>query len=102
MGGAVVDDLVQRDGREIGELHFDDRAHALDGGPEGHACHGVLGDRAVEHAAGMFGEQAFGGFESAAEVPDVLAVEEDALVLAEGVVKGRGDGVDVGGLGHVR
>ena len=51
MRGRLVDDLVEGDRREVGELHFDDRPHALDGGAHGAADHGVFADRAVEHAA---------------------------------------------------
>ena len=40
--------------REIGELHLDDRPHALDRRADGRADDGVLADRRIEHAAGKF------------------------------------------------
>ena len=93
-----VDDLIERTGREVGELKLDDRALAHPGRPDRRADESLLGDRRVHHAVG--GEllpQPFGDAERAAEVADVLAEEEDALVLAHRVAKRRRDRAEVGG-----
>ena len=46
--GGLVEDLVQPGRRKIGELHFDDRPHSLDGRANGGADDGVLADRRVK------------------------------------------------------
>lgn len=93
VGAGIVDDLVEGDRREIGELHFDDGVHAFDGGADGHADHGVFGDGGIEDAAGELGGEVFGGFEGAAEGGDVLAIDEDAVVLGQGFGLGFADGL---------
>ena len=96
MRGRLVDDLVESQRGEIRELHFHDRAHALDGRAHRHADHGILGDRCVEHAVGKLHGESLRRLEGTAESRDVLAVEEDPVVLAQELFLGLTDGVDVG------
>ena len=80
----VVQDLVERDAGEIGELHLDDRPHSFHRRADRRADHGVFADRRVQDASGKLFRQTFRGFERAAEFSaDVLSVNEDALVLAQ-------------------
>ena len=67
MRAGIVEDLVERDAGEIGELHFDNRPHALHRRADGRAHHRVLADRRVQDAPGKFFRQTFRRFERAAE-----------------------------------
>ena len=95
-GGRLIDDLVEGDGGKIGELHLDDGPHALDGRADRHADHGVFGDRRIKDAPGKFVREIFGGFECAAERADILSIDENARVIAQGVRLGFANGFDVG------
>ena len=77
----VVDDLVQREQREVDRHQLDDRAQAGHGRADAHADDRVLGDRRVAHALlAELLEQAVGDLERAVEDPDVLAHEDHVLV----------------------
>ena len=96
LGAGVVENLVERDAGEIGELHFDDRPHPFHGRADRRADHRVFADRRVQDAAGKFFRQTFRGFERAAEFPaDVLPVNENALVFAQEVRLRLADGFEV-------
>ncbi len=95
VGGGLIDDLVEADAGEVGELHFDDGAHAADGSADGHADHGVFADGAVEDAAGEVAREVLGGFEGAAEGGDVLAVDEHGRVVAQGLGLSFADGFQI-------
>jgi hypothetical protein len=75
--GRLIDDLIEADRGEVGELHLNDRTRTLDGGADGHADHGILADRGVKHAAGELFAEILGGLEGSAEGADVLPVKED-------------------------
>ena len=80
----VIQDLVERDAGKIGELHFDDRPHSFQRCADRGADHRIFADRRVQDATGKFLRQTFRGFECAAEFSaDILAVNENALVLAQ-------------------
>ena len=80
------DDRVERARDEVGELELDDRPLAHPGCADRRADEAFLRDRRVHDALlAELLEQALRDAEGAAEVPDVLAEQEDALVLAERV-----------------
>ena len=84
------DDHVERARDEVGELELDDRALAHPGRAEGGADESLLGDRRVDDAlVAELLEEPLRDAERAAEVADVLAEQEDALVLGEGIVRAR-------------
>ena len=95
-GGGLIDDLVEPDGREVGELHFDDRARAFDGGTDGQADNGVLAQRRVHDTTGKFGGQILRCFERAAECANVLPVDENARVIGQRFFLRGADGFEVG------
>ncbi len=77
----MVDDLVQRQQREVDGHQLDDRPQATHRGADPGADDRVLGDRRVAHPAlAELVQQAVGDLEGAAEDTDVLAHHEDALV----------------------
>ena len=88
----VVDDLVEREQREVDRHELDHGAQPGHGGTDAHADDGVLGDRGVAHALlAELLEQPRGDLEGAVEDADVLAHEHDVLVaqhlLAQGLVE---------------
>ncbi len=77
----VVDDLVERQQREVDRHQLHHRAQARHRRADAHADDRVLGDRRVAHAAlAELLEQAVGDLEGAAEDADVLAHQHHALV----------------------
>ncbi len=73
--------LIHRQRQQIGELNFDDRAHAVDRGANRQANQRGFGDRCVEDA--LFAElldQAAGDTVSAAKQRDILAHDKHALI----------------------
>ena len=79
-------------GDEVGELQLDDGTLAHPGGADRRADEPLLGDRGVDHAlVAELVERPGGDAERAAERADVLAEQEDAVVLAHGVLE-RGAG----------
>lgn len=93
--GADGDDRVERAADEVRELQLDDRPLALPRGAERCADEALLGDRGVDDALGTeLLPQPLRDAERAAEVADVLAEQEDALVLGERVAQRRVDGVE--------
>src|SRR5258706_4852016 len=81
--GGLIYDLVEPRGRKIGELHFNNRAHARDGGACRQPNHRILTDGRINHPAGEFLSQIFGGLECAAKLADVLPVNEHPGILGE-------------------
>src|SRR5258707_13469098 len=69
--GGLVYNLVQPSRRKIGELHFNNRAHALDGCAYSQPNHRILTDGRINHPAGEFLSQILGGLECAAKLADV-------------------------------
>ena len=77
-------------GDEVGELELDDRPLAHPGGADRGADEPLLGDRRVDHPLlAELLEQPRGDAEGAAERADVLAEQEDAVVLAHRVAAAR-------------
>ena len=96
--GRVVDDLVERDQREVDGHHLDDRAQAEHGRADGGADDDLLCDRSVDHTVGAeLVEQAVGHPIGATELPDVLADEKDILVALHLLGKrlAQGDAVEL-------
>ena len=84
MRAGVVQDLVQGDTGKIGKLHFDNRSHSLDRGPDRGSNHRVFADWRVQYASGKFFSKTFCCFESAAKSPaDVLSIDKHAFVVTE-------------------
>ena len=74
-------DLVRRRVEVVGELHLDHRPQPVGGHADRRADDAAFGDRRVEHARlAVLGLQPFGAAEHAAEVADVLAVDDDVVV----------------------
>ena len=89
----------QRD--EVGELQLDDGPLAHPRGADRGADEALLGDRGVDHACDAeLVLQPGGGAERATEVADVLAEEEDPLVVAQRVGQRRADSVQIRDLPH--
>src|SRR5437588_8542472 len=94
-GGRLVDDLVETDGGEIGELHLDDRPHSLDGSANREAHHCILADWRINDPPGELLRQVPGGFERTAERAHVLSVNEHARVLRQRARLSFPDGIEV-------
>ena len=95
------DDHVEGAGDEVGELQLDHRPLAHPRGADGRSDEALLGDRGVDHSCGAeLVLQAGRDAERATEVADVLAQEEDAIVVAQRVGQSRADGVEIGDLPH--
>jgi hypothetical protein len=93
----VVQDLVERDAGEIGELHLHDRPHAFHGRADRGPDHGVFADRSVQNAPGKLFRQTFRGLERTAELTgDVLAVNEDTRIFAKKMSLRLADRFEVG------
>ena len=72
------DDLVRRRVEVVGELDLHHRPQAVGGHADRGADDAAFGDRRIEHAVlAVFGLQAFGAAEHAAEVAHVLAEDDD-------------------------
>ncbi len=79
--GRVVDDLVEREQREVDRHQLDHRPQPGHRGADAHADDRVLGDRRVAHAPlAELLQQPGGHLEGAAEHADVLAHQQHALV----------------------
>src|SRR6266699_1886560 len=77
-------DLVECNAGKIRKLHFYNRPHSLNRGANRGAQDRVFANRRVQHAPGKFLRQTLGCFKCATEVPpDVLAVDENALIVAQ-------------------
>src|SRR5215467_292345 len=96
MRPGIVQDLVEGDAGEIGELHFHNWSHPFEGSADGRAYHGIFTDRRVQDASGKFFGQSFGRLECAAEgSAHVLPVDEDAFVVAQELRLRFPDGLEV-------
>ena len=94
-------DRVERAGEEVRELDLDNRPLAHPGGADRRADEPLLGDRRVDHpVVAELLLQARGHPERAAEVTDVLAQQEHAVVVAERVGERRPNGLQVRDLRH--
>ena len=94
--GGDGDDRVEGAGDEVGELELDDRTLAHPGGADRGADEALLGDRRVDHALrAELLEQARRDAEGAAEDADVLAEQEDAVVLAHRVLERGPDRLEI-------
>ena len=98
----LVDDLLHRQRREIGELELEDRPHAGHRRTDGDARAAKLGDRRVHHAVGAEAlDQIARHLEGAAIDADVLAHQEDALVGFHGDRHGFLDGLRIAQLARL-
>ena len=84
MGAGLIENLIQRDAREIGKLHFDNRPHSLQRRSDRSANNCIFADRSVQHAIRKLLSQTLGRFERAAKcAADVLPIDEHAIVFAQ-------------------
>ena len=97
----LVEDLIGGDPHEIGIHEFDHRAHAaIRRHARGKAGEGVLGDGRAKAAVGKtLGQAPRRAIGAALEAVDVLAHDDDALVLLHAAGHDIGDGVDETRLG---
>src|SRR6185437_2389628 len=95
-GRGLIDDLVESNRREIGVLHFNNRAAAFDGGANAEADNRVLTDGSVHHAAGKFLREIFCGLERAAKRANVLSVNKNSRVVSQCLRLGFADCFNVG------
>ena len=79
----VLENLREAAGGKIRELHFDNRAHPFERCANGEPDLRILGNRRINHASGKLLRQSLCRFECAAEVRDVLPVDENAFVFRE-------------------
>jgi hypothetical protein len=94
--GGDGDDQVERAADEVRELQLDDRPLALPRRADRGSDEALLRDRRVEDAlVAELLPQPLRDAERAAEVADVLAEQEDALVLTQRVAKRRLDRLQV-------
>ena len=99
----LVDDLLERERQEVLVHDLDDRAHARHRRADARADDRHLGDRRVAHALGAeLVEQALRDAHRAAHLGDVLAHDEDVVVLAHRLHERVADGLAVGDLRHRR
>lgn len=90
----LVDELIEGGIDVIGELDLSHGAQALGGCAEGEADDALLGQRGVEDAVGAkFGGQVDAAAKDAAK-GDVLAENEDALVVAQRLREGPVHGLE--------
>ena len=93
--GGHVHELVDAKRDEVHEHDFHDRARTDDGRADRHAGEGGFGDRGVADAFGAeLVDQSARDAEGAAVGGDVLAHDEDAGILREGLVEGVADELD--------
>ena len=87
--GGAIDYLVHSQQPEIDSHQFDYRLEPAHRSADARADNSQFGDRSVADAFfAVNGEQAVGDFERAAEVADLLAHDEDALVAVELLAQG--------------
>ena len=99
--GRHGDEVVPRAGDEVGELHLRNGAHAHDRGAGAAGDDRGLRERRVDHAPGAeLLLEAERDLERAAVHADVLADDEDALVVLHLLAETVGDRLQVGLLGH--
>ena len=92
-------DRVERASDEVCELQLDDGPIAHPRGADRGADEALLRDRRVDHALlAELVQQSGGDAEGAAEDADVLAEEEDPVVLEESVAQGAPDRLQIGDL----
>jgi hypothetical protein len=97
----VVDDLVEREQREVDRHQLDDRTQAGHRRTDADADDRVLGDRRVADALlAELLEQAVGDLEGAAEHADVLAHQHHALVARQLLAQRGVQRLAVAQLGH--
>ncbi len=97
----VVDDLVERQQREVDRHDFDDRTQAQHRGTDRGAREALLGDGGVAHAAlAELGEHPGGDLVGALEDADLLADEQDVLVAQHLGAQGVMEGLPVGHEAH--
>src|SRR5215208_6846813 len=97
--GCLVHELVHRVGDEVGELDLGYRAHAHEGGPDAQSDEAGLRERRVHHPVlAELLDHAPAHAEGPAVDPDVLAHEEDGVVLAHRLDHRLADGLAVGDL----
>ncbi len=101
--GRLVDDLLERERQEVLVHDLDDRAHARHRRADARADDRHLGDRRVAHALrAELVEQPLRDAHRAAHLGDVLAHDEDVVVLAHRAGERVADGLAVGDLRHRR
>ena len=85
-GGGIVEDLVQREQREIHRHDFHDRAHAVHRRTDAQPGEAVLRQRRVADALGPeFVEQPLAHAVTSAVMADILTHEEDARIALQRV-----------------
>ncbi len=100
--GEFGNDLVETRENIVGELDLGDRAHTVCGHAHRHGDDRALIDRRVEDAGRtVFLLQAARHPENAAEIADILAEGEHALILGEFHIHGAGQRLHHVHLGHM-
>src|SRR5262245_9619418 len=84
MRAGIVEDLIQRDTGEIGELHFDNRSHSLNRSPDRGSYNRIFANWRVQHASWKFFSETFCCFESASKrTAYVLPIDKHAFIVTE-------------------
>ena len=101
--GGFADQMIHRGVHEIGELDLRDRPQTAHRQPDRDAGDHRLGHRHVDDPRGPEPvEQAFGRAENAAQLPDVFAQHEHALVALHLLAERLAHGFDHAQLTHTR
>src|ERR1019366_9040001 len=82
-GGRLIDDLVEGGRGEIGELHFDNRPHSLNGRTHRQSEHCIFANGGVYYPAGESLRQILGCLERTAESAYILAVNKHARIVRQ-------------------
>src|ERR1700733_13774839 len=99
--GGAIDYLIHSQQPEVDSHQFDDRLEPAHRSADARADNCQFGDRSVPDAFfAVNGEQAVGDLERAAEVADLLAHDEDALVAVELFAQGHVQCFAVSDLRH--
>src|SRR5947207_1325617 len=67
MRTGVVQDLIEREARKIGKLHFHNRPYSLHGSPDRISDYRVCADQRASYAPGKFFRETCGGFNGPAK-----------------------------------
>ena len=101
-GGGVVDDLIERQQAEIDRHDLDDRPHAAERRTDAGADEGGFGQRRIANPVrAELVQQAPAYGVAAAISPDILAHQEDALILEHGLADRVVDGLAISRLDDV-
>ena len=97
----MIEQLVDGDAGEVGELIFQHRPHAIDGRADADTSDRILEIGALITATRKGFRQTLGDFEGTAKDPtDILAVDEHLVLLGQRIVQRLSDRTGVAEAAH--